>query len=473
LAAQTDRDEKSKHQGRAAVRGLAWLEPFWVLVLGAALLLPQRFVPAMPAFTTLSWRPLLIALLFIGWPVRALAYGRLSRSTPLDWPFLLLGLCIFIGLWASADRAASWVAASYQIFGLALYFALLNWPPTARRPELVAWPLMALGLGIALVSPLMSRLTVAQFSHLPVLGALLPRLGPQQLEDVNINVLAGSVVLILPLFVSMGLRPGWKRPWLKLLLALGALLMLAVILITRSRGAYLAAAAGIAVVILLRWPRLAYAVPLFVLAGVIGLAAIGPARVVGVGGWVLGTADGSLGGLSGRAEVWSRAIYALHDFSLTGIGLGTFSRVIPLMYPYLTLASESTVEHAHNLLLQVGLDLGIPGLIAYLAVLIDAFALLAAALRRRDLTGSGFGEDGLRWGLAAGAVGGLVAMLVHGLVDAALWRSRPAFLVWVLIALSVLVGLRALEVVPATDQGSRGQDAARSGSTPDRLAATS
>jgi putative inorganic carbon (HCO3(-)) transporter len=412
-----------------------------VLAIGAALLLPQRLVPSAPGFLAAAWHPLLIALLLAGWPVRALAYGRVTRRTPLDWPLLLLALCIPMSLWASADKAVSWVSAGYLVFGLALYFALLNWPPAGRRPQLVAWALMLLGLGVTLLAPLMSRLTVAQFSGLPLAGAVVGRLGPQQLEDVNINVLAGSLVLILPLYVSMTVRQRSSRRWLSVLFAVGVLGMLSVILITRSRGAYVAAAAGVAAVILLRWRRLLYAVPVALLIGVIGVLVAGPARILAAGSWLLGTSDGSLGGLSGRSEVWSRAIYALEDFGITGIGLGTFTRVIPIMYPYLTLAPDFQVNHAHNLFLQVGLDLGLAGLVAYLALLINTLVLLALALHRRAARAGASIEKGLAWALAAGALGGLVAILVHGIFDATIWDSRPAFLPWALIALSVLVGL--------------------------------
>ena len=46
------------------------------------------------------------------------------------------------------------------------------------------------------------------------------------------------------------------------------------------------------------------------------------------------------------------------------------------MYPYFLLGPEAQVPHAHNNSLQVAVDLGIPGLVAYLALL-ASFGLCA------------------------------------------------------------------------------------------------
>ena len=74
-------------------------------------------------------------------------------------------------------------------------------------------------------------------------------------------------------------------------------------------------------------------------------------------------------GLQGRVELWSRALYAIQDFPLTGCGLGTFRQVVHLLYPPFFVEPGADLAHAHNFFLQVALDLGVPGLIAYLALL--------------------------------------------------------------------------------------------------------
>ena len=55
------------------------------------------------------------------------------------------------------------------------------------------------------------------------------------------------------------------------------------------------------------------------------------------------------------------------DFPFTGIGMGSFTEVAESLYPFFS--SPGRVFHAHNLFLQAIVDLGIPGLIAWFAII--------------------------------------------------------------------------------------------------------
>jgi len=48
----------------------------------------------------------------------------------------------------------------------------------------------------------------------------------------------------------------------------------------------------------------------------------------------------------------------------------------------------------------------------------------------------------LHWALAAGVTAGLIAMIVHGLVDAVAWGTKLAFIPWLLYAQAVTIRLR-------------------------------
>jgi len=142
----------------------------------------------------------------------------------------------------------------------------------------------------------------------------------------------------------------------------------------------------------------------------------------------------TIGDLSMRQEIWSRALTMMADFPFTGIGLGCFERLMGMLYP-LFLAPKGTVTHAHNLFLQVGVDLGLPGLAAFALLLGLAFrsglrAHRALAQERVDDLAA----------LAAAGVASLAGICAHGMLDAAVWNNKGAFLPWVVMGLCVALG---------------------------------
>jgi hypothetical protein len=112
-------------------------------------------------------------------------------------------------------------AISYLVFGLALYFALLNWPPAQRRPQLIAWSILFLGAGLALAAPLLSELALSKLFSLLRFESVLRQLALWLPGNVNSNRMAGALVLVLPLYVSLILRWDWsRRRWVQALLSM-------------------------------------------------------------------------------------------------------------------------------------------------------------------------------------------------------------------------------------------------------------
>jgi O-antigen ligase len=133
--------------------------------------------------------------------------------------------------------------------------------------------------------------------------------------------------------------------------------------------------------------------------------------------------------LSGRVEIWSRAIYGIQDFPFTGMGMNNFRRIVPILYPLFTISPNVDIAHAHNHLLQAALDLGLPGLVAYLALWLALAALLWQSWRQTS-------SLWLR-GLALGFAGSLLAYFVYGLLDAVALGAKPGFVFWFLAGLVV------------------------------------
>ncbi len=419
--------------GAAMVTRLLRLEPFWVVGVAIFVLLPGRLTPA-------AWQPFVVAALFVGWLLRWLATRRLLPPAPLHVALGVLLLWLPVNIWAAVDPATAWQAAGYLLLGVAGYGAAIAWAPLQQRPQLLAWLLVAFAAMLAVAGPL-----------LPTPAATWPLIGPLQQaaapitarlgESINPNILAGALVVLLPLVVALAVGAPAAPPqisgWLRGLLWLLAGLIVAVVALAASRGALLGVGTGLLIVIAWRWPRLGWVTPVIVAAGVGASIWLAPAT------WLdqLGS-GGAVGGMDERIEIWSRALYALQDFSFTGVGLGAFNQVIPLLYPYFLIAPTVDIPHAHNLVLQVGVDLGVPGLIAWLAILLTVFAQLANVLQRRarDLAST----------LAAGVTGGLVAMLTHGMLDAPLWGTKLAFAPWLLFALAVLLGAQQVRQTRAS-----------------------
>ena len=135
-----------------------------------------------------------------------------------------------------------------------------------------------------------------------------------------------------------------------------------------------------------------------------------------------------------RTIIWSHAVYGIKDFPVTGMGMDSFDQLVEVAYPTEAIVPLSIITHAHNQLLQVALDLGLPGLVAYLALLMIGAALTVFAWR---------GSSDV-WGraVAAGIGAGLLASFVFGITDTVPLGSKPSLLFWGLLAVLVTLWQR-------------------------------
>lgn len=389
-----------------------------------------------------AWERLLLPALAVGglfWPVRWLAYRRFSVRTAGDWALGGLLLMLPITLWATALPQVTQTRVLQLLAGVVLYYAVVNWAQDWARLRWLVIGLAAIALGLALVAPFSTPLIGSKFAFLPKTLARLPML----LSDtVNPNVMAGSLAILVPLALARLLFEGRR-----LRLAEAALLWAVtgvapiVMLLTQSRGALVSLAVAVLAVIALRWRWGWLATPLGILACAVAVWRVGLDRIE-----ALFSAGSSIGGLSGRPEVWSRALYMIQDFPFTGVGMGLYGRVAALLYPFFTISPDVEVPHAHNLFLQVAVDLGLPGLVAWLALLL-LVCTAAWRIYRWDRIADRSASPALSLpysstlrfsssptlnlaGLGAGLLASQVALIVHGLTDAVTWGTRPAVVVW-------------------------------------------
>lgn len=426
----------------------------WAVLLLAA---PFLLFPTVRAEGTLA----ALVGLALFWLVSAVL-RRPWPETPFNGALLLFAVGVGVGTLVTAWPEVTLPKATGLILGLGVFRAMaaLRGQAGWRWGALV---LGGLGVGIAAVGVLSAHF----YTKIPIVAPLVARLPERLLTlpegpegGVSANQLAGVLAFYLPLtlgwlwsaiarMAGRGQSAEPRRPSrlrslgtaaLNLGILLVALLSIGItaglLVITQSRSGWIGGAGGVLALGALamgsarqRWLH-------WLVVGVVALTLIGggvflvrvPAetwdRLWGDTAVLETEVTGSVS-FSGRVEIWSRALYAIQDFPFTGCGLGTLRKVIPLLYPLFTVSPENDIAHAHNIFLQTAADVGLPGLIAYVALLGLAAVVAWKFAPRRGLP----------------LLAALLALHLYGLTDAVALGSKPGIVFWA--ALGLLAALAA------------------------------
>jgi putative inorganic carbon (HCO3(-)) transporter len=217
------------------------------------------------------------------------------------------------------------------------------------------------------------------------------------------------------------------------------------LLLSQSRGAWLGVLVAIPVLTILANRRWLWLWAPLALAGLGAALAFGDRLDVAalMGGSVSGDVVSTL---QGRLEVWSRALYLMQDFPFTGVGLGMPEPVIKLLYPLFLVGPDSEWIHVHNTFLQIGSEMGIPGLIAFVAMLLAVAAVLVRQAANP--------QAGVYRGLSLALLGSLIVFVVHGQVDAPLASPKLTVLYFGLMGLMAAVATREKPEGPRTGRSA-------------------
>ncbi len=235
------------------------------------------------------------------------------------------------------------------------------------------------------------------------------------------NPYGGYLALHLPVVLAAAVYArGSRRRWLLLL----GLLMLAALLVSRSRGAWLGFGAGTLTVVLAAGARTAPAARAAMAALALGALALAGALLAGVFDGVLAPdIDQALGGAHPVADVvraralddfavaqrvahWAAGWRMLLDWPLLGVGAGNFDAA----YRFYALPPfDEPLGHAHNVVLNFGAEAGLAGMLAFAGLSLWALWIAASAVRRSR-------GAALEW-LPVGACGGLAAIVTQNMVD--------------------------------------------------------
>jgi putative inorganic carbon (HCO3(-)) transporter len=355
--------------------------------------------------------------------------------TPLNAAIAVLLAAVAISVVAGVDLQNSLGKISGLVLGVLLFWAVCHWTDRADRLHAVLALFQTAGGALAMLA-LIGTNWRYKFPALGRVVAWLPTLRglPGAEDGFNPNAVAGLLVLFLPLqlllLIGANRRFGHEprhapggSPW-RICQVAFASLTAAVVLLSQCRGAWLGLAlAALALIARLpSRPRLAAAAAVVVLGG----AAIVSAPHAVFDSLLNQPLTVVSGGVGNREELWATALDAIQEVPYTGMGMNMFRKVVPLLYPLSSVSPDIDVAHAHNHFLQVALDLGLPGLVAYASLWIIAGVLLATTSRHA--------LDPKHRLVAEGLGAGLVAHFVFSTTDTVALGSKAGILFWFALA---------------------------------------
>jgi len=425
----------SKKQNSWIQRALAWADAKKAdLVLGAIFLL----VTVLYARFMFNDRVSTIGLIALAalW----LAHWALAgwRVTPLDAPILGLLILLPVTLAITVDLSLTTPKVHGILLGLSLYYIVTNALRTRKIQHLAVFGLVVLALGVSVLGLVGTQWTNEKILDLSAVYQTLPQWIdsiPRYVDQGGIhrNLIGGALTFFLPFLASL-LWDVWRVDFSAIyqddgrarlakigmitLLILSVLLAAFVLILTQSRGGYLGAFVGLLTLAVIKDRRYLWALPLLaiILLTVVQRTAQGDLDTF------LTLIDTTRGGtLPGRIEIWRRATLLVQDFPFTGTGIGTFNPLTNALYPYFRFG-DPQVPHAHNMILTMAVDLGIPGLILYTTLLGGFFVMIWK-------TAKGAG----RWTRATliGLGTGLLAHQVFGIMDAYMLGTKLGAILWI------------------------------------------
>ena len=473
----------------APAAGGRWRERDWAgilaivgLALGYLAPSPAVAVAGLAIFAVAGWQrlDLALALLPLTFPFW---YVPLHFSASVSFPLseLAIGICVLVALaragmrWrgmaseAPKLRALATSAGRWTILGAALFllgttsgllvavrpheaFRYFRWEAAepviyavllllyVRRRETVrvlAWSFVGAALLVALLAAAQMLWLHVTFTPLADGNRLVSYTGGRTTAVIfgSGNTVGMWIERALPLVLALALAGGAGRSRERVLAALCVVAFVPALFWSDSRGAWMGAAVGGALVVagVVRRPRM---------IAVMALAAVALAVVFRD---PLAHAVFAAHGPSDeiRAFVWLAALHMIRDHPLLGIGLDQFLYYYSSRYtahPYwitywngqrTPVWREPNLSHAHNIALNLWLSGGILALAGFVAILWETAMRLWRVWRVSPFQWAGAAALGLAGSLAAG--------LAHGMVDRAYFETDLALWFWWAVALSILL----------------------------------
>lgn len=361
----------------------------------------------------------LIGYTFVSYMLKFLLYKRTFRFELIDFSVYAFMLALLLGGLISVSPETSIKSVLVFLCFMLGYILATNLVRTKEWFDRCVGALILSATGVALYGILqyVSGAASSTWHDLDMFSTIDGRVTSTL---ANPNVLAEYLVMVLPFVAAYFLSDTHAKGKLSLLFSGGSLL--ACLVLTYSRGGWLGFLFAAALFLLIYHRRTLYL--FFVgLVSLPFLISLLPASIIERFSSIGNLGDSST---SYRVYIWRAVLKMIEANPLFGIGVGegAFAKV----YPLYTLSGIEDAPHSHNLFLQITLELGLFGLVIFLAFLFFFAQHMFTVFKKSPTAG--------RRILPAAGFCGIMGVLVHGMTDYVWYNYRVFLMFWLIIGLS-------------------------------------
>ena len=406
-------DTVARPAGEARLRRRGSVSPAAMAVSLYAFMVVSRLAEAIPLAATL--RPMVIlagvrvALALALPPSRAYALFQPVEARGMVAVFFLIALSIPTSYWPGASFGA---LINYSK-GLVFFLATIYCIRTRSEFRLALWSFLAAVAGLAFVALAAGRTGRSLVTQ------------SYDSNDLAFVMACGIPLAILLIFSERGLR--------RWVLAAVALMGTLTVILTKSRGGFIALAV-VGLIVLAKVPsRIPFLRAGFVLAAVLIFGLLAPSsywqRISSIWGGEDSTADGYLAGgfETARWQIWKNGLILIASRPILGVGGGAF------VVAEGSLHKGGKWNAPHSSFIQIAAELGLPGLGVFLFLLYRGLRncrrVIRATPRSRSLAGYFWAAHGLEasiWGyiVAGSALSQAYSEIFHFLLAMSLILVR-------------------------------------------------
>jgi O-antigen ligase len=376
---------------------------------------PYETIPALSSFKSMAFYVgiVTLAVYFIS---QLVMEGNLTARPREVNMVLLLGVAGLLSIPLAIDPSEAWTTfVDFLIKTILIFIVLVNVVRTELRMKMLFWLVLAVSIYLSVNVIRDYQLGIftigdAEQNTQRVGGAI------KGLFD-NSNDLALHLVTMIPIAFVLAFEN--KNPLRRILCWGTTLLMIAAVIITFSRGGFIALIVMSLVLVRKLGRRNKSTAMAALVLGVVFFLAVAPASYSGRLSTIFDSASDLTGSSSQRTAVLKRSIWVALRYPLFGVGLGNFHH-----------KSEQELG-THNAYTQVASEMGIAAMVCYIMFLVHPIKKLR--MIERELFERK--ENSRLYYLAIGLQGSLIAYMVASFFAAVAYQWYIYYLVAYAIAL--------------------------------------